>query len=213
MWVFVFAVHRKLVTVNGITVGLQLTGCLLGLMQIQKEGLRICLLICNWLTPSTAAPPCWAQFQLEAEHQGTAVRTATGRGDVQVLLQLQRGQARNLSPPSALASLKACWWGVRNALGQITGGHSAMRPGQPGEPLWSLNPAAGNCGGPAVTVCSLRVATGVQRAGDCEELATLGKGGWVLIHSYEALTRKAEPMPQSPEVYIVNNVPIFCCIQ
>lgn len=79
-----------------------------------------------------------------------AVRTAIGGEGVLMPLQLQQDQAENLNPPLASASpgLAGGESGAttRNALGQITEGRTMMRPGQPGELLWCLNPAAGNLG-------------------------------------------------------------------
>lgn len=40
-------------------------------------------------------------------------------------------------------------------------------------------------------MCGLCIVTCGQGAGGCEELSVLGKGGWFLIHGYEALTWKS----------------------
>lgn len=78
------------------------------------------------------------------------MRTAIGGEGVLMPLQLQGDQAENLNPPLASASpgLAGGESGATagNALGQITEGHMTTRPGQPGELLRCLNPAAGNLG-------------------------------------------------------------------
>lgn len=108
------------------------------------------------------------------------MRITIGGEGALVPLQLQRDQVENLNPPLASAPpvLADGESGATtgNALGQITEGHvrRRRRPGQPGELLWCLNPAAGNWG-----AVSYRCVWSVYRnRGGCEELAVLGKGGW-----------------------------------
>lgn len=84
---------------------------LLGLMQIWKEGLCICHLVSNWIVIFTSASPCWAQFQLESEHQVTAVRIAIEGEEVLMLPSCKVIRKRTWIHLGTGLS-RVCWWGV-----------------------------------------------------------------------------------------------------